>query len=231
MSITPKIIRNNNSIILGRATIFFGLLLVFSAVFANASEKKTLYYAPVDDPIYRYPIELLDFLFKEADMDYTLQAIDQEIPYGRRIEYVDAGRLDFATFSTRQELENKLLPVRIPLYKGLLGHRIFIIRQGDQNRFANVDSFSDLRTLKAGQGAKWADTKVLQQAGIPTVTAIKYEGLFHMLDGGRFDYFPRAVFEPFSELEKRSDLRLSIEEDLLLVYPLAMYFFVSNSNP
>ncbi|WP_221935054.1 transporter substrate-binding domain-containing protein [Catenovulum sediminis] len=123
-----------------------------------------------------------------------------------------------------------MLPIRIPLFKGLLGHRIFIIRQGEQHRFSNVRSLSDLAEFKMGQGANWADTKVLNAAGLNVVTTTKYHNLFYMLEGGRFDLFPRGVHEPFAEVASRPELNLTVEEDLLLVYPLAAYFFVNSNN-
>ncbi|WAJ71764.1 hypothetical protein [Catenovulum adriaticum] len=51
-----------------------------------------------------------------------------------------------------------------------------------------------------------------------------------MLEGGRFDYFPRAVHEPCSEVVSRKELGLTIEEELMLIYPLPLYLFVSKDN-
>lgn len=40
-----------------------------------------------------------------------------------------------------------------------------------------------------------------------------------LLDGSRFDYFPGAVHEPWSEVASYPDLELQVEENLLLIYP------------
>jgi hypothetical protein len=112
----------------------------------------------------------------------------------------------------------------------MLGHRIFIIEKGKQHLFDNIQDLDDLKSLKAGQGTTWGDTQVLLGAKIPTVTTLKYHNLFPMLEGDRFDYFPRAIHEPWSEIEWQKDLNLTVEERVLLVYPFAMYFFVAKDN-
>ena len=79
-------------------------------------------------------------------------------------------------------------------------------------------------------GTFWGSTKVLENAGLNVVKTVKYQNLFPMLDGSRFDYFPRAVHEPWKELADRKELALSVEEKLLLIYPYAMYFYVRKDN-
>ncbi|MEI8634177.1 hypothetical protein P4S72_23305 [Vibrio sp. PP-XX7] len=128
------------------------------------------------------------------------------------------------------DVEKRLQTVRIPVLKGLLGHRIFIIRAADQNRFAQINTLAELKQLKAGQGTFWGDTQVLKKANIPVVTTIKYANLFPMLEGGRFDYFPRAVHEPWVEVASRPELNLVVDKHILLIYPFAMYFYVNKSN-
>lgn len=149
----------------------------------------------------------------------------------RLVESVKNGSISVMWAGTQKEYEDLLIPVRVPLFKGLLGHRIFIIRQGDQATFDRVRSLDDLRQIPLGQGREWGDTVVLKSANLNVVTPLKYESLFHMLDGDRFDAFPRAVHEPWSEVASRPELNLTIEKRILLVYPFAMYFFVSKDNP
>ena len=51
-----------------------------------------------------------------------------------------------------------------------------------------------------------------------------------MLEGSRFDFFPRAVHEPWSEVTSRAQLNLTVENRILLIYPFAMYYFVAPEN-
>lgn len=144
----------------------------------------------------------------------------------RQMELVRAGRMHVLWAGTTPELEEKLRPVRVPLYKGLLGYRIFIIRQGDQARFNGIETLAEVRNLDLGQGRTWSDTLILEANGFEITKANKYDSLFHMVDGGRFDAFPRGVNEPWGEIAARPELNLTVEKNLMLVYKMPFYLFV-----
>ena len=184
------------------------------------------------DPREQWPIKLLNLAFSyHPDKDFKLVELDSVVNQARLRAMLGENALDVAWVGTTPEMEEQFLPIRVPLYKGLLGHRIFIIRKGDQYRFSAVKTFQDLRQLKAGQGRFWGDTQIMESARIPVVKPVKYENLFYMLDGGRFDYFPRAVHEPWAEYQARPELALEIEKELMLIYPMPLYFFTNKSNP
>ena len=138
------------------------------------------------------------------------------------------GRINVFSRSTTLTLEQQFLPVRIPVDKGLLGYRLFLVRSADLPRFAGVRTLQDLRALRAGQGSNWADVAILRSAGIPVVEGSSYDGLFNMLMARRFDYFSRAVDEALREIEEHhaSQPQMALEPGLLLYYPLPRYFFV-----
>lgn len=131
---------------------------------------------------------------------------------------------------TSTEREKQLLPVRIPLLKGLMGLRFLVVREQDLKRFAHIRHLAQLRELTAGQGEDWPDTEVLRFNGLVVKTNVTYRSLFSQLEQARFDYLPRGFNEPFDELETRQDMRLVIEPRLALLYPAASYFFVSRDN-
>lgn len=149
---------------------------------------------------------------------------------GRLIQAVEDNEIDVIWAGAEKDKEERMLTVRIPILKGLLGHRILIIRKEDEAKFAQIQTREDLNQFYAGQGTFWGDTKVLQHAQLPTVTTIKYANHFPMLEGGRFDYFPRAVHEPWVEVESRPELNLMIDKNVMLIYPYAMWFFVNKEN-
>ena len=148
----------------------------------------------------------------------------------RLINEVEANNIDVMWSGAAPDKEQRMMAVRIPILKGLLGHRIFIIRAADQAKFARIKTLQDLKRYSAGQGTFWGDTKVLKSSSIPIITTIKYANLFPMLEGGRFDYFPRAVHEPWTEVKSRPELNLAVDKNVMLVYPFAMYFFVNKNN-
>jgi len=87
----------------------------------------------------------------------------------------------------------ELLPIRIPLDKGLTGYRLFLIKGINQAAFSGIRGTSELRQFSIGQAASWIDVDILRYAGLDVVTGPTYESLFPMLDAGRFDLFSRGV--------------------------------------
>ena len=160
--------------------------------------------------------------------DYQLMPADLGMQQARALDSLLSKRhLDVVWTITSREREQQLLPIRIPLDKGLYGYRVLLIRAGDQPRFDAVRQLKDLAPLIAGQGHDWPDTKILRANGLRVETNSRYISSFEMLARGRFDYFPRGVSEIRPELQQHRDLSLALEQRLLLYYPSAMYFFVN----
>lgn len=62
----------------------------------------------------------------------------EDIAQSRVFDLVNLGTITLIMAMTTKEREEKLLPIRIPVYKGLCGYRIFIINRKDQKKFAKV---------------------------------------------------------------------------------------------
>ena len=174
--------------------------------------------------------DILTLVLNKVDPQSTIRQLSDEVPEQRLIEELKLGNVDVLWSGASAHLDEELLTVRIPLFKGLLGHRIFIIKKENQALFDSVKTLDQLKQLMAGQGTLWGDTRVLKDAQIPTVATLKYNNLFYMLEGGRFDYFPRAVHEPWDEVDSRPELNLAVEKNILLLYPFAMYLYVKKDN-
>ncbi len=119
-----------------------------------------------------------------------------------------------------------LTPLRIPIYRGLWGYRVLLIRAGEQTRFDNIHSLADLRMMSIGQAEFWSDVSILRRAGFRIVTGRTYDGLFKMLETRRFDAFSRSVVEVLDEAKDHKDL--VVERHLLLHYPMPEYFWFPN---
>ncbi|WP_391091833.1 diguanylate cyclase [Vibrio sp. NH-UV-68] len=208
----------------------FLFILVISVSLSPLAHADTVTVRKVEGLKEEIVFDILKLALSKTRPDVQFTTATEEYNEARLMEEVIAGNIDVMWAGAAPDKEEKMLTVRIPILKGLLGHRIFIIRQEDQARFASIQTLSQLKAFDAGQGTFWGDTKVLKAAQIPTITTIKYANLFPMLEGGRFDYFPRAVHEPWSEVDSRPELNLTIDKNVMLVYPFAMYFFVSPNN-
>ena len=150
---------------------------------------------------------------------------------GRGIRYLKERRyIDIIWTMTSIQREKELLPIRVPLLKGLLGYRLLLIDKRDAKKFEAVKTLEDLRAFTAGQGQGWPDVGILRANGIRVVIGRTYDGLFEMLRRGRFDFFPRGVTEAWGELAVRGELGLMAEPHLALHYPTAIYFFVSRRD-
>lgn len=156
---------------------------------------------------------------------------DEMIKQSRVIDLVNQGELSLIMTMTSRQREEAMLPVRIPIYKGLFGYRIFIIRSSDREKFTMVTNRQQLQNLWAGLGHDWPDLQILKHNGFNTVGGANYRGLFAMLQEGRFDYFPRGLPEPWREVVEEEARDITVEPTLLLHYYAPAYFFVSRTNP
>lgn len=165
--------------------------------------------------------------------DYLLVA-SPVIPESRRIYVLEHGGdgINMAVFPFHPNLEGKLIPVRIPIDRGLLGYRIMLIRASDQVKFDKVRSLADLREIRFGLLASWVDVPILRQSGLQVVAGDSYEGLFRMLAAGRFDAFDRSANQILQEFDDRKAALpgIAVERHLLLRYPMPDYFWFPNTD-
>jgi hypothetical protein len=142
-----------------------------------------------------------------------------------------SGAVNIFARSTSIEHETRMLPIRIPIDKGLISYRVFLIRADAQPRLAEVKTVDELRHFSIGSFITWSDTRILRDGGFTVVTGDSYEGLFKMLTAQRFMLFSRSVDEAYREWDERKEALpdLRIEDTLLLYFPTTRYFFVQRS--
>lgn len=175
--------------------------------------------------------EVLKLALHKAGLKPEFNQATQSHNMSRLMSDVEAGKIDVIWAGASPDKDRRLRAVRIPILKGMMGYKLFVIRNNDQSLFSNVSSLESLKYFKAGQKLSWADTKILKEAGLPTVTSVKYPNLFDMLEGGRFDYFPRGLLDdPWQEASGYKHLNLKVEDRLMLAYPHAMYFYINKQN-
>jgi hypothetical protein len=216
------------------AVLLFALLTACS----SASEMTYIYNAPESqlDKRYEYHWEILrTALEKTTDKygPYRMTAAGTMTEKRQANELKAAsGKLTVMYLGTIPEFEKELVPVRIPVDKNLGGYCVFLIRKGEQERFDNVKTLDDLRKFSYGLGLGWIDVDILRASHFKVVTGSSYDGLFEMLANKRFDIFLRATVEVLDELEERKEKfpELTIEQHLILYYPLPMYFWFSKNE-
>jgi Bacterial extracellular solute-binding proteins, family 3 len=177
-----------------------------------------------------YPRELVSLALSKTKTDYRVEFAPGAMNQEREVLELEAGRtIDVSSIPSSPDREARLLPIRIPVNKGLLGWRIGLVRRGDLSLLANVKNLGDLAKVRIAQGHEWPDTRILQDNGINVIRGSTYEGLFKMLGTRRFDYFPRSVMEIWDERDANGGL-FEIEPHIALHYFYDAYLFVNKRN-
>ena len=179
-----------------------------------------------------YYVQLLELALDKTGVPYRLQPFTVVATGGRVLRDLEEGRdIDLTWGPTERIWEELALPVRIPLDKGILGWRLFLVNKSDLPSFAHVHTLEQLKAYSAGLQYDWGDVAILRANGLPVIEASVYETMFQMLALHRFQYFPRGVGEIEGEEKRFANLGLAIEPTLALHYAAQTYFFVSRKNP
>ncbi len=219
---------------MSRRSGFLAALVFMTAAAALAQPVMTyVYNAPESalDVRYQYHWEILRTALEKTTPKwgrYRMVKSERMTERRQALELKNAtGKLTVMYLSTTPEFERNLIPIHIAVDKNLGGYCVFLIRKDEQKRFASVRSLADLRKFTFGLGLGWVDVGILHAAGLRVVTGSSYDGLFEMLARKRFDIFLRAAVEVLDEYDQRKNRLpdLDIEKNLILYYPLPMYFW------
>lgn len=134
-----------------------------------------------------------------------------------------------SSFASR-DLDATLMPIRISIAASVLGERIFLIRPERRLELEAINSLQSLKKYTIGVGQGWIDDDIMKQAGLRTQTSARYDLLFPMLQGNRFDLLTRAVHEGWDELRTRGFRGLDWEATWLLSYPAPFYLYVNKNQ-
>ncbi|HEX5340894.1 MAG TPA: hypothetical protein VFX55_00240, partial [Duganella sp.] len=133
---------------------------------------------------------------------------------------------------TSQEWEQKLIPIRIPIDKGISCYRISLIDSRNQDLFSAVRSLDQLKSFTLGAGRQWSLTATYKRAGFKVMEGTTSAGLHSMLAAGRFQHFPRAIDEAIYEQAAYvpNFPTLSVERSFALYVPSPRYFFLGGGQ-
>ncbi|MGE5450375.1 MAG: hypothetical protein ACM3VZ_00855 [Acidobacteriota bacterium] len=183
-----------------------------------------------DDHRSDYALELLRLALSEAGADVDLQPSPVLMMQERAFTELKRGNLHVTWVMTTRQREADALPIRIPIYKGLIGWRLPLVHASRSGALAGVRTLQQLAAFDAGQARDWPDTDILLANGLPVTTTVSYSGLFQMLGRQRFDYMPRSVVEVWDEAQAHRADGLIVDPHLVLHYQAAAYFFVNKQN-
>ena len=223
-----------------RALIF--LAMVSSWLPCASASSAALPIAPVN--LVRYPASevtndergsyyasLLKLVLAKSNSSIEAEPTEEASGIKRAFARMAAGDgVDVMWAPATRQLDREFLRVPVPLDNGILGWRLFLVRQQDSERFRSVGSLEELKARPAGQVAEWIDTDILRFNGLPVVPSMRYQDLFNMLTAQRFSYLPRGIGEIQDEAKDYAPQGIQIEPHLALYYPMCAYFYVARRN-
>ena len=180
-----------------------------------------------------FAAELLALVLERANEGHRLEIVGG-MNQPRRIQAAHEGGVDVVTLPHHATAKSRLIPVRHPLQRGLLGVRVLLARPEMAERLMTVASVEELkRDYVMGYGATWLDREVMASLGFRMEYGTRYTGLFEMLRAGRFDYLTRGVGELHAERQQPqlAGSGLVVVPGIALYYPLDHYFHVSPDRP
>ncbi|RZT09902.1 hypothetical protein SAMN05216319_1653 [Duganella sp. CF402] len=177
-----------------------------------------------------YGVALLQLALSKAGGHYRVDISPTHMQQNRALAELQSprGSVDVVATMTSIEREAKMLPVRIPMTRGLIGWRIGLLRADRRELLKAVRGLDDLRQFTAGQGQDWPDTGILRHSGLPVQPVAIYQNLFGLLKADRYDWAPRSANEIWAEAARHPEL--AIDPYVVLRYPTADYFFVNRNN-
>jgi len=222
----------NNKIVNG---LIRSLLLLIISLPCIATTPLQVKYSASTDAYFNkrdeYFVELLELAIKKSNANITLVPVKiADHVDTRDVINLNKGIIDIHWMHTSNQLESKLIPIRIPLDKGLFGWRVMLLDKSNQHMLQNVKNISDLKQYSMVQGYDWPDTSILVASGFKVETSSSFRGRFRMLKHKRGDLFPRSILEVWAEMEEQRNSEIVVDPYILLYYPTAYYFFVAGKN-
>jgi hypothetical protein len=197
----------------------------------NTAETPTIVKHYQSQERYRFGHQLLTLALSKIDQPFTVQPFTRhKINEGRGEVSLINGEFDVQWLSTSAYREQQLTAIKIPIYRGLIGLRLLLVKKENKDRISRIQTLQQLQQLTGGHGTHWADLPIYKANNLPVVSNANYEPLFLQLAADRFDYFHRGVNEIWDEYARHSKT-LDIADNVMLFYPHPVYFFVNKDKP
>jgi hypothetical protein len=208
-------------------------LLLLLPVFSTAQPQQVIYSWPMSmlgDARGSYPIALLHLAIEKSGTEYQLVPSGQVMTQHRTLRQLGSKNgLDVVWTMTSPEREKELRPIRVPIDRGLIGWRLLLIHNDNEQKIQQQDE-KQLKTSPSIQGSDWPDYPILKANHFRVLGGGDFDSMFKMLQAKRIDYFPRSITEIWPELQQKAGMSLSVAPKWVLHYPAALYFFVQKDN-
>ncbi|NSX56685.1 hypothetical protein [Parasulfitobacter algicola] len=209
-------------------TVIVTTLALFGLPATAADVKLTI----PEHPMSAYIVDIVSQSL-EAQGHTAEITVDAKSTENRIEAMITKGEKNMATFKlSRGTVENAVV-VPVGLTGGLLGKRVFFVRPGEQDAFANIKTVKDLQEsgLMGGFGENWFDVNIWKANDLDvTIATGKWQKIYRMLaEGNRnIDYFSRGIMEIAVEAPLHPDL--AVEPNLIVSYDGDFNLYLSPAN-
>tara|TARA_R110001583_G_scaffold165357_1_gene317992 strand:- start:9296 stop:10165 length:870 start_codon:yes stop_codon:yes gene_type:complete len=182
--------------------------------------------------LFAYEFGVIEMALEFAEEDYVLEVEEiGGLTLSRLSEMLSNGDVDlmFSGYSPKQE--NTFLQVNIPMTRGILGHRAFMIHRDKSDALMHVKTIKQLRQFCIGTGSDWPDADIMEKNGFCVERAPRNQ-LWDMLENKRFDLLTRAIHEAYRELPAMQAKypEIVLNETVILAYPFDFFIYVNKQN-
>ncbi len=214
---------------------FISFLLITSLFLLTSHADQTIRYRQTSKHSashHIYPVELLNLALSYAPEPFSIKPSDNLMTQNRAFKQLaDAKDIEVLWPITSKAREAEIMPIRIPIYKGLIGWKLFLSTQEWLSDIPNKRlSLEELQKTVIIQGHDSPDTEILKYNQFNVQNGSDYAGLFSILALDRAELFPLSIIEVWDELDTHADTNIRLEMHNLISYPTATYFFVSPEN-
>ena len=207
------------------------MLLLSTSSFAAP---QVITYADLEgrDESTQFAYAVLKLSLEKSGVPFELKKSKREMSDARVSSQLTRGSFDVAWLGSSPKLEEKHTYVPIPITRGLLGKRVFVINGKNQSNFTAIKTLADLKKMKAGLGIGWPITTILESNSVPVNTVSKFKSLFKMVTIGRVDYLPFGANESqlFVDQFKGELPELKVENNVILNVKYYDFFFFLNKK-
>ena len=179
-----------------------------------------------------YKGEVLTLLLEKSKPRFGPYVMQRDAQKGwnqnRQFSELERGNLDLLASMTNEAREQSGIPVRVCLYKGLLGVRIGMGTRANVRDLDRVKTREELNRVRIGQVFDWPDYAIQNDAGLQVLRLSDLDSSLKRLKMGTFQLLPLGIVE-VGPIAKQHDL--ATISTWALAYPTAYYFFVSRTRP
>jgi hypothetical protein len=173
-----------------------------------------------------YPFRLLQAALEASGEPWEIEAREWLTQRRAERELSDPrGVIDVYAMGGSLERERRLQLLPLPIYRGLFGWRLLLVRPDRVDALRGLADLQALRGLRLIQGEDWPDTPILRGSGLRVLGGgTQLHRLHEALQQGHADAFPRAVPEAWNEMDADAQ-RLAVLPGLALHYRYDVCFY------